>query len=99
MIRKCAITWKQPKKDKQKQRYTSTRWKSKTRVTGSNPRVTSSNAPVRRLKAQVARLKARVRRLKAQVRRLKVRVEAIKPQVIQHQMKLPTRQQDVVATS
>ena len=63
-------------------------WKSKTRVTSSNPRVTSSNPRVRRLKARVARLKVRVGRLKARVgglkarvRRLKARVEAIKPRL------------------
>ena len=49
-------------------------WKSKTRVTSSNPQVTSSSSRVRRLEARVGRLKARVRILKA-------RVEAIKPRV------------------
>ena len=48
------------------------RWKSKTRVTSSNPRVTSSNSRVRRIKARVSKLKARVGRLnKARVRKLK----------------------------
>ena len=61
------------------------KWKSKTRVTSSNPRVTSSNPQVtssnprvRRLKARVARLKARVGRLKARVGRLKTRVRRLK---------------------
>ena len=49
-------------------------WKSKTRVTSSNPRV-------KRLKEQFARLKAWVEWLKGRVSRLKARVEAIKPRV------------------
>ena len=70
-------------------------WKSKTRVTSSNPRdrssnsrvtssnlrVTSSNPRDRTLKARVATLKARVGRLKGRVGRLKTRVRRLKARV------------------
>ena len=48
------------------------KWKSKTRVTSSNPRVTSSIP-------QVTSSNSRVRTLKARVTRSKARVEAMKP--------------------
>ena len=71
------------------------RWKSKTRVTSSNPRVTSSNPRVTSSNLRVTssnpqvtssnprvrRLKARVARLKARVGRLKARVGRLKTRV------------------
>ena len=64
------------------------RWKSKNRVTSSNPRVTSSNPRVTSSNLlvtssnpQVRRLKARDARLKTQVRRLNTRVVKLKAQI------------------
>ena len=61
------------------------KWKSKTRVTssnprvtGSNPQVTSSNPRVTSSNPQVASSNSRVRTLKARVARLKVRVGRLK---------------------
>ena len=47
------------------------RWKSKKRVTSSNPQVTSSSPRVTSLNPRVTSSNPRVRRLKAQVARLK----------------------------
>ena len=49
-------------------------WKSKTRVTSSNPRVTSSNLRVTSSNPRVTSSNPRVRRLKARVEKLKARV-------------------------